>query len=205
MEDIKEKLKKLKEQRRMASQANFKEVLEENEKQKRPPNWEKKLERNQKKIQEEEARQRAEMLGQDYELQKGLDMQADELARIERNRANKRKQDPGFIDFEEATKRQYGRLVKQLKQHESSPSNLAIEAGPSSPKIDSQEGVKRMVQSVKQQIEIRGKRSRRRHFNDEADVDYINERNMRFNKKLDRFYGKHTEDIKQNFERGTAL
>lgn len=42
-------------------------------------------------------------------------------------------------------------------------------------------------------------------YNDEADVDYINERNMKFNKKLERFYGQYTSDIKQNLERGTAI
>ena len=36
-------------------------------------------------------------------------------------------------------------------------------------------------------------------------IDYINERNMQFNKKIDRFYGKYTTDIKQNLERGTAV
>lgn len=54
-------------------------------------------------------------------------------------------------------------------------------------------------------IEKREKFSRRRMHNDEADIDYINERNMKFNKKLERFYGQYTADIKQNLERGTAI
>lgn len=51
----------------------------------------------------------------------------------------------------------------------------------------------------------REKYSRRRMHNDDADIDYINERNMNFNKKLERFYGQHTAEIKQNLERGTAV
>ena len=51
----------------------------------------------------------------------------------------------------------------------------------------------------------RQKYSRRRMHNDDADIDYINERNMKFNKKLERFYGEHTTEIKQNLERGTAV
>lgn len=51
----------------------------------------------------------------------------------------------------------------------------------------------------------REKYSRRRTHNDDADIDYINERNMNFNKKLERFYGQHTAEIKQNLERGTAV
>lgn len=54
-------------------------------------------------------------------------------------------------------------------------------------------------------ITKRYKFSRRRTHNDEADIDYINERNMNFNKKLERFYGEHTTQIKQNLERGTAI
>jgi len=54
-------------------------------------------------------------------------------------------------------------------------------------------------------ISKRGKYSRRRPFDEDADIDYINERNMKFNKKLERFYGKYTAEIKQNLERGTAI
>jgi len=47
--------------------------------------------------------------------------------------------------------------------------------------------------------------SRRRAFNEEADVDYINKRNAHFNKKVERAYGEFTKEIKLNLERGTAL
>lgn len=51
----------------------------------------------------------------------------------------------------------------------------------------------------------REKYSRRRAYDEDEDIDYINERNMKFNKKLERFYGKYTTEIKQNLERGTAI
>ena len=54
-------------------------------------------------------------------------------------------------------------------------------------------------------IEKRAKFSRRRPHYDEADIDYINERNMKFNKKLARFYDPFTAEIKNNLERGTAV
>ena len=47
--------------------------------------------------------------------------------------------------------------------------------------------------------------SRRRKEKAGADVDFINERNMRFNRKIDTAYGKYTTEIKQNLERGTAV
>ena len=54
-------------------------------------------------------------------------------------------------------------------------------------------------------MEKRAKFHRRRQHNDEADIDYINERNAKFNQKAERFYGQYTKKIKQNLERGTAV
>ena len=53
--------------------------------------------------------------------------------------------------------------------------------------------------------EKRAKFSRRRAEYHDADISYINERNRDFNKKLDRFYGKVTQGIRDNLERGTAI
>ena len=47
--------------------------------------------------------------------------------------------------------------------------------------------------------------SRRRTYNPDAPVEGINKRNDHFVKKLDRYYGQHTSEIKANLERGTAL
>ena len=39
----------------------------------------------------------------------------------------------------------------------------------------------------------------------DKDVDFINDRNAHFNKKIERAFGAHTVEIKANLERGTAL
>ena len=39
----------------------------------------------------------------------------------------------------------------------------------------------------------------------QEEVDYINERNRVYNRKLDRYYNRFTSDIRANLERGTAL
>ncbi len=70
---------------------------------------------------------------------------------------------------------------------------------------DSKEAVDKMVDDLEKQIDKRSKYSRRRAHDEDEDIDYINERNMKFNKKLERFYGKYTAEIKQNLERGTAV
>ncbi|XP_023605101.1 pre-mRNA-splicing factor SYF2-like [Myotis lucifugus] len=71
--------------------------------------------------------------------------------------------------------------------------------------VPSAQEIDRMVTDLEKQIEKRDKYSRRRPYNDDADIDYINERNAKFNKKAERFYGKYTAEIKQNLERGTAV
>lgn len=58
---------------------------------------------------------------------------------------------------------------------------------------------------IEQQQESRKKYSRRRAFYEDQDVNYINDRNMNFNKKLQRFFSKEAAEIKANLERGTAL
>jgi pre-mRNA-splicing factor SYF2 len=71
--------------------------------------------------------------------------------------------------------------------------------------VGAQEGVDRLVAELSAQQERRNNFSRRRAVNPDATVDYINERNRNFNKKLSRSFDKYTVEIRQNLERGTAL
>lgn len=68
-----------------------------------------------------------------------------------------------------------------------------------------EENVERMVNEFKAVEEKRAKFSRRRAYRENQDIDHINKRNEAFNKKLDRAYGRYTDEIKANLERGTAL
>lgn len=70
---------------------------------------------------------------------------------------------------------------------------------------DSKDAVQRMVDDLEAQADKRKNFSRRRMHNDNADIDYINEKNAKLNKKLERYYGEYTKEIKQNLERGTAI
>ena len=69
----------------------------------------------------------------------------------------------------------------------------------------SKQGVDRMVAELQAQNAKSAHFSRRRKFNPDADVDYINDGNARFNKKIDRTFGGVSAEIKANLERGTAL
>ncbi|KAF2725278.1 SYF2-domain-containing protein [Polychaeton citri CBS 116435] len=67
--------------------------------------------------------------------------------------------------------------------------------------------VDRLVADIRKAEEVRLKKRRERGKLDEdsQDVTYINEKNKQFNQKLARFYNKYTADIRESFERGTAI
>ena len=65
-----------------------------------------------------------------------------------------------------------------------------------------------LVEDIKKAEEARLKKRRdrgRANADDAGDVTYINEKNKQFNMKLARFYNKYTADIRESFERGTAI
>ena len=67
--------------------------------------------------------------------------------------------------------------------------------------------VDRLVADIKKAEDVRLKKRRERGLKEpgEEDVTYINEKNKQFNLKLARFYDKYTSEIRENFERGTAI
>ncbi|CAN8024489.1 pre-mRNA-splicing factor SYF2 [Ixodes scapularis] len=209
-----ERLRNLHMRRNEARTLNYQEVVEEDRKTKLPANWENKQKWAQYKLDEEKNYEDASKRGEDYARLKLLNVSADEAERLDRKKKRKNP-DFGFSDYEAATVRQYTRLVKQIKPdmevYERKKEELGEALYPTRDTIihglhkDSKEDVDRMVQDLEKQIDKRNKYSRRRRFNDDEDIDYINERNMKFNKKLERFYGQYTAEIKQNLERGTAV
>ncbi|CAG5866168.1 unnamed protein product [Menidia menidia] len=179
------KFRELHFKRNEARKLNHQEVVEEDKRKKLPANWEAKKARL------------------EWELTEG------------EKKKKKRNPDQGFAGYAEAQLRQYQRLTKQIRPDLESYAKLREESGedfyPTSNSlihgthVPTKDGIDRMVEDVEKQIEKRAKYSRRRAYNDDADIDYINERNAKFNKKAERFYGKYTAEIKQNLERGTAV
>ena len=90
------------------------------------------------------------------------------------------------------------------RQKESLGSEAFYEGASSSHK-PSEDAKARLADALKDQQEQRKKFSRRRVFDEDEEVQWINERNRQFTKKLDRAYGEHTKQIKNNLERGTAI
>ncbi|MGH0189675.1 UNVERIFIED_CONTAM: hypothetical protein FKN15_037862 [Acipenser sinensis] len=180
-EDRLRKFRELHFKRNEARKLNHQEVVEEDKRLKLPSNWEAKKARLEWELQVDEKKKECASKGEDYNRVKLLDISAEDAERWERKK-KKRNPDPGFSDYAAAQLRQYQRLTKQIK-----------------PDMENYE------KQREEWIEKRAKYSRRRAYNDDADIDYINERNAKFNKKAERFYGKYTAEIKQNLERGTAV
>lgn len=68
------------------------------------------------------------------------------------------------------------------------------------------EAVDKLVSDIRKAEEARLKARRARGMDDDSgDVTYINQKNKQFNEKLARFYNKYTADIRESFERGTAI
>ncbi|XP_074655376.1 pre-mRNA-splicing factor syf2-like [Tubulanus polymorphus] len=209
------RLRDLQMRRNEARKLNHKEVVEEDRRKKLPANFESKRKRLEWEEQEEKKRKECQAGGDDYERVKLLEIGADEAEKWERKK-KKKDSDKGFSDFEQATARKYQTLTKQMKpnfdEYSREKNKMGEEAFyPTKDTLgvmhhkDSTDNIDRMVTDLEKQISKREKYSRRRAFDDEADIDYINERNQRFNQKLERFYGKYTTEIKQNLERGTAV
>ena len=212
----KKKLLELHQKRTEAGRLNHREVVEEDRRKKEPRNAEARKRRAEYLLAEEELKRKCDEEGEDFDRKKMLDVGADQAEALHKRRRNRMNPDEGFSSFEAATARKYGNLVKQIKPDMARYEEAKEKAGESAfyasagslvhgSHKDRKEAIDRMAEDVNQQVDKRNKFSRRRMFDEDADVDYINERNMKFNKKLERFYGDYTKDIKDNLERGTAV
>jgi pre-mRNA-splicing factor SYF2 len=76
-------------------------------------------------------------------------------------------------------------------------------------KKPTKDAVDRLVADIKKAEEVRLKKRKERGradpMDENGDVTYINEKNKQFNMKLARFYDKYTQEIRDSFERGTAI
>lgn len=211
----KKRLRNLHKIRQEARTHNHQEVVAEDARKKLPNNWEARKRQADWLMADEKARELAKSDGKDYDRLKLLEISAIDAEKIEKKK-KKKNPDFGFSTFEAQTARQYSRLVKNMpardmNKYEKQKDELgeAFYGGPNTVLHglvkDTPSAINKMVKDLEQQIDRRKKYSRRRIYNDDADVDFINERNSKFNKKLERFYGEHTAEIKQNLERGTAI
>jgi len=213
-----ERMKKLRDlhmKRNEARKLNHQEVVEEDRRNKEPKNEEARKRKAEYIIKEEEERAACLAAGKDWEIEKLKHVTADQAEALDKRKRSKMNPDGGFSNFEHATYRKYNGLVSNIhpdmedyqQKKEKAGDTWFATAGSIVHGIhkDTPDAISKMALDVQKQKEKREKFSRRRRHDPDADIDYINERNMKFNQKLERFYGDYTKDIKDNLERGTAV
>lgn len=137
--------------------------------------------------------QNASALGIDLDRQAHLAYTIEETASWTKRTEKRAKQvDPGFTDYNQLAARKYRRKLDSLN-----PAQLAHQTV--------EEGKERVVADLVGDERRRAAFSRRRRFDEHQDVTYINQRNYRFNQKLDRAYDQYTQELRENLERGTAI
>mmetsp|Transcript_4253 Transcript_4253/g.8142 ORF Transcript_4253/g.8142 Transcript_4253/m.8142 type:complete len:455 (+) Transcript_4253:117-1481(+) len=102
--------------------------------------------------------------------------------------------------------RNYENSVKSIRPGnlvplQSNPDDYHSEQG----KQKEREGAMRLASELKRRAQKAEKRKQKSMEFEGEDVSYINKRNKKFNEKIGRNYDKHTAEIRQNLERGTAL
>ncbi|VDN60052.1 unnamed protein product [Dracunculus medinensis] len=211
-----ERFRRLHQRRQEARKSNHEQVVEEDRLSKLPKNYEMKQMRQKWELEEMEMRREAEKYGEDYDRLKALNYQADLFKKKEFLKSKKKNPDKGFSDYEAMTLRQYQRLTGNIKPDMYSYEKMRQIIGNADfyPTADTlvsgshyptEAAMDKLAESIKDQQKKRDQYHRRRMFDPDAPIDYINERNRKFNLKLDRFYNKYTEDLKSDLERGTAI
>lgn len=215
MERRKEKMRELRKKMADSTKANRKAVAGETNQHKHSqrikPTTARKLERAERLLDERDAVER----GEDFERTRSWQYTIEENDKWEEKLKEKEaKKDQGYLDAQSASERTYNRLISQIKPDrnknntnaEGSSSELTQDKGlqygthkPDDAALD------RVAAHLNAEADVRWKRSRQRAEDPDAGVDYINNKNKHYNKKIKRFFDQHVGEIKDSFERGTAL
>ncbi|KAJ2743202.1 pre-mRNA-splicing factor SYF2 [Coemansia sp. BCRC 34301] len=147
--------------------------------------------------------QREQYTGNDYERTRFKDYSIERVERYEAKQMEKEgNMERGFTDYEQVNRRKYDRDVAKLK-----PDLAAYQTQKSGDEayVPEPRDVERLVRAVEDQQKKRAALHNPSIEQEGEDVSYINERNARFNRKMNRAYDKYTKEVKDNLERGTAL
>ncbi|KAF9962199.1 hypothetical protein BGZ72_009275 [Mortierella alpina] len=225
-----EKLKGLRQKLNASKQANRTDLMAEHQKSKVNRKEEHKKERAREEAEKLMAKRDAEEAGEDYERSQFWGYSAESVERwSEKQEAKRIRMDNKFTDWDQVNHKKYLKQVGELKpnlaaynakkeaaMHTNEDGELVVssdsgfyrdansvaflsDAKPNALAVD------RLAADVAKQIDARSRFSKRRAHKEDEDVNYINDANQRFNQKIARFYDKHTKEIRDDFERGTAL
>ncbi|KAF9916250.1 hypothetical protein BX616_004248 [Lobosporangium transversale] len=224
------KLKGLRQKLNASKQANRADLMTEHQKSKINKREEAKKERAREEAEKLMAKRDAEEAGEDYERSQFWNYSAESVEKWnEKQEAKRQRMDNKFTDWDQVNHKKYLKQVGELKPnlaaynakkeaalHTNEDGELVVASDSgfyrdansvaflSDAKPDTL-AVDRMAADVAKQIDARTRFSKRRAHKEDEDVNYINDANQRFNQKISRFYDKYTKEIRDDFERGTAL
>ena len=221
-EALRQRMRKLKMKMNQARQLNKQEVLKEGERlgsaegaqkaRKRQQNLDRKAKEAEWKARNSKAIQAAQAAGLDG---KHLVEQADmSLRKAYKKQVKQEANQFGMNDYynPQGMHRNYERDLKSLNHAGGTVATAAAASStetfdPILNESDEQrqkEGARNLANEMNRRIEKQKAKRDRLEFEGE-DVSWINQRNKKFNQKISRNFDKHTAEIRQNLERGTAL
>ncbi|KAJ2147428.1 pre-mRNA-splicing factor SYF2 [Coemansia sp. RSA 678] len=154
--------------------------------------------RNDTKKRKAQIQSHRDTLGTSHERSRFVEYSIDQVSKYEQRKQQKEEnRERGFTDYAQVNQKKYERDVAKIK-----PGVQKYEQGEH---VDDEKAVLRLARHVKGQQEKRAKLHKPSVEKEGDRVSYINQKNARFNRKMDRAYDKHTQEIRDNLERGTAL
>ncbi|KAF9167941.1 hypothetical protein DFQ26_002395 [Actinomortierella ambigua] len=224
MKERMERLKNIRQQMSQSRQANRADIISEHQRSKTSHKEDTKKERLRQEAEKMLDKQEMEEAGEDYERSQFWGYSVESVEKWnEKEEAKKERRNNEFIDWGHANHKKYIRQVSTMKpnlaayntkkeqaanQEDEEEAGFYRDANSVSFLSDAKPekgAVDRMAADVAKQIDLRSKRFKRKAHDEDADVNYINDANQRFNQKLSRYYDRFTKEIRDNFERGTAL
>ncbi|KAJ1965464.1 pre-mRNA-splicing factor SYF2 [Dipsacomyces acuminosporus] len=204
-----ERLKALRARLAQSTQDNKREVYKEHQRMREPPGEQRRYDR--KRREAEILKEREEYQGSDYERSRFWSYSAEQVEKYEEKKRKRQDNvERGFTDFAQVNQRKYERDIAKFKpdlvtyEREKAEGTSGSSHSPVGHKPNPK-NVERLVKTVEAQQKKRGALHRPKVDDEDESVSYINEKNARFNRKMNRAYDKHTKEIRDNFERGTAL
>lgn len=154
------------------------------------------------------AKLEAEENGEDFERKRAWDWTIEEGEKWDAKLAERANNHAGkaYKDFSSAAERAYLNDRKHFKADLEKYQKNKASGGEQEVDFSSRpskESIDKLVSHLKKGDENKTKKKRGK--SDDNDVNYINDKNKRFNEKLNRHYEKYTKEVKESLERGTNI
>ncbi|KAJ2654587.1 pre-mRNA-splicing factor SYF2 [Coemansia sp. RSA 1200] len=212
-----DRLRAIRERLAKGVEDNKRDVYKEHQRLRENPRDHRRQER--KRREAEILKEKEEYSGHDYERSRFRDYSIEQVEKYEeKKRGREENAERGFTDYSQVNRRKYERDVAKIKPdlaaYERDKREMAAAvvggSGGSEVSLDTvhkpdHRRVEKLVKTVEEQQRRRAELHKPSIEKEGESVSYINERNARFNRKMNRAYDKHTKEIRDNFERGTAL